>query len=94
MIDVNIKSEFFNNLIALLDSNGFVQHGFNLTNETTISFKCCKQFVLFYYLLAVSGAPTTFMSWSEKTFAISSFVGGEVHLSVTLKNASIFPAGI
>lgn len=53
----------------------------------------CEKSLYHCHLPTVKGAPTTSMSWSAKTFTISSFVGGEVHLSVTLKNASILPAG-
>lgn len=41
----------------------------------------------------LNGGPTTFISCSRKTFAISSDVGGEVQASVTLKKSSILPAG-
>ena len=40
-----------------------------------------------------NAGPTTIISWSAKTLIISSLVGGEVHLSVSAKNISIFPAG-
>lgn len=38
--------------------------------------------------------PTTFIPWSANTRSTSSLEGGEVHVSVTAKNSSIFPAGI